>query len=156
MTNYLSGFPLDGLRWSIEHAKTITEQNIDHIASLKGGIAIQDRMVFLGDEIIRRYGAKAAKQTPPIRMILDKGVPLGIGTDGTRGSSFNPWVGLHWLVTGETASGRQLYGKDNLVSREEALYLYTVGSAWFSGEEDVKGHCSRPTGLKWVKHSFYQ
>jgi predicted amidohydrolase YtcJ len=131
--------PLDGLRWSIEHAETVTERNIDRIAALKGGIAIQDRMVFLGDDYVKRYGAEAAKKAPPIRMILDKGVPLGIGTDGTRGSSFNPWVGLHWLISGKTASGRELYDKDNLISREEALYLYTVGSAWFSNEEEVKG-----------------
>jgi predicted amidohydrolase YtcJ len=131
--------PLDGLRWSIEHAETITEQNIDRIVALKGGIAIQDRMVFLGDDFVRLYGAEAAKQTPPIRMILEKGIPLGIGTDGTRGSTFNPWIALHWLVTGKTASGKELYDKDNLVSREKALELYTVGSAWFSGEEDIKG-----------------
>ncbi len=131
--------PLKGLRWSIEHAETITEPNIDRIAALKGGIAIQDRMVFLGDDFVKRYGATAARYSPPIRMIMRKGVPLGIGTDGTRGSSFNPWVGIHWLVTGKTASGERLYGKDNLVGREEALMLYTIGSAWFSGEENLKG-----------------
>lgn len=131
--------PFNGLRWSIEHAETLKESNIDRILALGGGVAIQDRMVFLGDDFLNRYGAEAASHTPPLRMLLDKGVPVGMGTDGTRGSSFNPWVGLHWLVTGETAGGAQLYGPDNLLTREEALRLYTVGSAWFSHEEKVKG-----------------
>jgi predicted amidohydrolase YtcJ len=48
-------------------------------------------------------------------------------------------VGLHWLVTGKTASGAQLYSKEKLLTREEALHVYTVGSAWFSHEENVKG-----------------
>ena len=29
--------------------------------------------------------------------------------------------------------------EDNQLSRTEALYLYTKGSAWVSKEEDVKG-----------------
>ena len=131
--------PFHGLRWSIEHAETLKEPNIDRIFALGGGVAIQDRMVFLGDDFLNRYGAEAASHSPPLRMLLDKGVPVGMGTDGTRGSSFNPWVGLHWLVTGETASGALLYGPSNLLTREEALRLYTVGSAWFSHEEKVKG-----------------
>ena len=131
--------PFRGLRWSIEHAETLKEPNIDRILALGGGVAIQDRMVFLGDDFLNRYGAEAASHVPPLRMLLDKGVPVGMGTDGTRGSSFNPWVGLHWLVTGETAGGAHLYGPGNLLTREEALRLYTVGSAWFSHEEQVKG-----------------
>ncbi len=131
--------PFNGLRWSIEHAETLKESNIDRIKTLGGGVAIQDRMVFLGDDFLNRYRAEAASQTPPIRLLLKKGVPVGMGTDGTRGSSFNPWVALHWLVTGKTAGGAQLYGPDNLLTREEALRLYTIGSAWFSHEENVKG-----------------
>ena len=33
----------------------------------------------------------------------------------------------------------QLASPENRLSREEALGLYTHGTAWFSGEEDVKG-----------------
>jgi predicted amidohydrolase YtcJ len=33
----------------------------------------------------------------------------------------------------------QLASPENRLTREEALRLYTVGSAWFSGEEEMKG-----------------
>jgi len=131
--------PFDGLRWAIDHAETITSENISRIKALGGGIAIQDRMAFAGEYFIERYGKQAAKNTPPIREMLRQGIPLGAGTDGTRVSSYNPWTALYWLMSGKTAGGTLLYDKTNRLNRDEALRLYTLGSAWFSNEENVKG-----------------
>ena len=135
--------PLNGLRWSIEHAETIKPETVDRIAALGGGLALQDRMVFLGDDFVKRYSLEAAKYSPPLRYIYDKGIPVGMGTDGTRGSSFNPFVSLHFMVSGKTASGLKIYDKDNTLTREEALRVHTIGSAWFSNEEDVKGRIKK-------------
>jgi predicted amidohydrolase YtcJ len=46
------------------------------------------------------------------------------------------------MVTGKTAGGTQVASPATRLSREEALRLYTKGSAWFSGGEDVKGNLS--------------
>jgi len=89
--------------------------------------------------IIKRYGAKAAEATPPIKMMLELGVPVGAGTDATRVGTYNPWIALYWLVAGKTLGGTQLYPKENCLDRMKALRLYTHGSAWFSGEENIKG-----------------
>jgi len=62
-----------------------------------------------------------------------------LGTDATRVSTYNPWVALDWYVSGRTVGGLQVYERGNLLEREEALRLYTHGSAAFSGEADVKG-----------------
>ncbi len=126
-------------RWFIDHAETVSEANISRIKSLGGGVAIQDRMAFAGEFFAERYGPQRAAHAPPIRRLLDAGIPVGAGTDATRVSSHNPWLALHWLVTGRTVGGAQLAAPDNRPSREEALRLYTIGSAWFSGEETVKG-----------------
>ncbi|MBY0263404.1 MAG: amidohydrolase family protein, partial [Phycisphaerales bacterium] len=99
----------------------------------------QHRMAFQGEYFIDRYGAGAAERTPPVRQMLRAGVPVGAGTDATRVASYNPWTSLSWLVTGRTVGGTALYPEANLVSRQEALRLYTGGSAWFSREEGVKG-----------------
>lgn len=66
-------------------------------------------------------------------------MPVGGGTDATRVASYDPWVGLYWLVTGKTLGGLGLYPESNRLSRREALTLYTRGSAWFSGEQEEKG-----------------
>ncbi len=131
--------PIDKLHWFIDHAETISQRNIERIKLLGGGIAIQHRMAFQGEYFIQRYGAQAAQKTPPIREMLRAGVPVGAGTDATRVASFNPWVSLYWLVTGKTVGGTALYSESNRLERNEALRLYTKGSAWFSGEENKKG-----------------
>jgi predicted amidohydrolase YtcJ len=71
--------------------------------------------------------------------MLDAGLTVGAGTDATRVASYNPWISLYWMVTGKTVGGMQLASPENRLSREEALRLYTLGSAWFSGEEEQKG-----------------
>ncbi len=131
--------PFDGLRWFIDHAETITPRNIERIRALGGGIAVQHRMAYQGEAFVERYGVQAARHTPPVKRMLAEGVPVGAGTDATRVASYNPWVALSWLVTGRTVGGLALYGEENLLEREQALRLWTQGSAWFSGDEDTKG-----------------
>jgi predicted amidohydrolase YtcJ len=131
--------PLAGLHWIIDHAETISERNIDRVKALGGGIAIQHRMAYQGEYFVERYGARRAEQTPPVKKIIAAGIPVGMGTDATRVASYNPWVGLHWLVSGETVGGLRLYPQRNLIDRETALRLYTEGSAWFSSENGRKG-----------------
>jgi predicted amidohydrolase YtcJ len=126
-------------RWAIDHAESITPRNIARIKALGGGIAVQDRMAFAGEYFVERYGREAAASAPPIRQMLEAGIPVGAGTDATRVASYNPWVSLYWMVSGKTVGGLQLASPNNRLSREEALRLYTVGSAWFSGEDEVKG-----------------
>ena len=131
--------PIGELRWFFDHAETVSDRNIERIRALGGGIAIQHRMAYQGEYFIDRYGAEAAKRTPPIRRMLEMGVPVGAGTDATRVASYNPFVALHWLSTGSTVGGTVLYPEKNRLSREEALKLYTKGSSWFSREDGVKG-----------------
>ena len=126
-------------RWAIDHAETIADAELRRIQALGGGIAIQGRMAFAGEAFVERYGAEAARHAPPVRRMLALGIPVGAGTDGTRVSSYNPWPSLYWLVSGKTVGGTRLFADDNRLSRDEALRLFTVGSAWFTQEEDVKG-----------------
>ncbi len=131
--------PFNGLRFIIDHAETIRPASIDRIKELGGGIAIQHRMAFQGEYFVERYGATEAEMTPPITDMLNAGVPVGAGTDATRVASFNPWVSLYWMVSGKTVGGLSLYPKHRQLDRTQALRLWTQGSAWFSGEQDVKG-----------------
>lgn len=126
-------------RFIIDHAETVSEKNIERIGVLGGGIAIQHRMAFQGEYFVNRYGADAAKATPPVKKMIELGVPVGAGTDATRVASYNPWVCLYWLTTGKTVGGLPLYDEKNLLDRQTALKLWTKGSAWFSGESSVKG-----------------
>jgi predicted amidohydrolase YtcJ len=131
--------PFDGLHWFFDHCETISDRNIERVRALGGGIAVQNRMAFQGEYFVERYGALQAKRTPPIRRMLEIGVPVGAGTDATRVSSYNPYLSLYWLITGKTIGGRSLYPQENRLDRAEALKLYTIGSSWFSTEDGKKG-----------------
>src|SRR5690606_27488324 len=119
--------------------ETISERNIDRIAALGGGIAVQHRMAYQGEDFMERYGDRAAENTPPIARMLKAGLPVGAGTDATRVASYNPWVSLSWLTTGKTVGGTRLYPQSNLLDRETALRLWTERNTWFSNEEGRKG-----------------
>jgi predicted amidohydrolase YtcJ len=131
--------PFEGLHWFFDHCETVTDRNLERIRAMGGGIAIQNRMAFQGEYLVERYSPEQAKRSPPIRRMLEMGIPVGAGTDATRVASYNPFLSLYWLVTGKTMGGLTLYPKKNRMDREEALRLYTAGSSWFSGEDGKKG-----------------
>lgn len=131
--------PFEGLNWFFDHAETISQKSIDRIAELGGGIAVQHRMAYQGEYFAERYGTAAASNTPPVKQMLDSGVNVSAGTDATRVASYNPWVSLSWLISGQTVGGMQLYDQDNLLDRETALRMWTEKVAWFTNEEGQRG-----------------
>jgi predicted amidohydrolase YtcJ len=130
--------PFNGLRWFFDHAETITDGQLARVKKLGGGIAVQFRMYYQGELYKKMYG-EPNHQIPPIKKMLSMGIPVGMGTDATRISTFNPWMAIHWTLTGKTIGGYQFWPSADVLSRHDALKLYTSGSAWFSGEEKEKG-----------------
>jgi len=130
--------PLNGLRWFFDHAETISDKQLARVKALGGGIAVQDRMYFQGELYWKQYGQQT-RQMPPIQKMLAMKIPVGLGTDGTRVSSYGPWPSIYWAVTGKTAGGLKIWQDKDVLSRYQALKLMTQGSAWMSGEEKLKG-----------------
>jgi predicted amidohydrolase YtcJ len=131
--------PLKNMRWGLDHCETLTAKTLERVAALGGCINIQNRMSLDGEAFLRKYGAPAAADAPPVARIRSMGIPLACGTDGNRATSYNPWIGVHWLVTGKTLGGAKAQGDRNLLDRSEALRLYSAGGAWMSSEETQKG-----------------
>ncbi|WP_206076732.1 amidohydrolase [Pseudoduganella plicata] len=131
--------PLDGLRWSLEHAETISPANIARVKALGGGIALDTKMAFHGDGFIKTHGRDKALLTPRLRQLVDSGIPLAMTTDGFRAASYNPWVGISWMVSGKAVSGSEVLARDNRLSRAEALGLFTRKAAWFMNTETEMG-----------------
>lgn len=127
------------IRWAIDHAETAQPETLARIHRLGGGVAVQARMAYAGEFFLERYGREMTQSAPPLRDIIEAGLPLGLGSDATRVASYNPWNTLYWATTGRSIGGTQLHGPRQRLTREEALYHHTVGSAWLSQEEGVKG-----------------
>src|SRR6185295_10852703 len=100
--------PLDGLRWSIEHAETISPENIARVKALGGGIALDPKMALHGDGFIKTYSREKALETPRLRALVDSCIPLAMTTDAFRATTFNPWVAISWVVSGKSVSGSEV------------------------------------------------
>jgi predicted amidohydrolase YtcJ len=131
--------PLKKLRWGLDHCEDMSPRTLERVAALGGSINIQNRMSLDGEAFVQKYGARMAADAPPIERIRQMGIPLSCGTDANRATSYNPWIGVHWLLTGKTLGGAKLQGDRNLLQRTDALRLYTAGGAWISSEENKKG-----------------
>ena len=130
--------PIQPLRWSIAHLNNASVESLQRMQALQMGWLIQNASYFEHDRFIEKYGAPAVLQIPPIATGLALGLPIGAGTDAHRVMSFNPFVCLQWLIDGKTVDGRATRAPSELLSRMEALRLYTQGSAWFAhADQDV-------------------
>jgi predicted amidohydrolase YtcJ len=131
--------PIAGLRWSIAHLNDGSVASFERMKALGVGWLMQDAMYFNGDGLIRTRGAEVAKRTPPIRTAMNIGVHVGGGTDAHRVMSYNPFASLEWMIDGKTIAGTPTRDADELPGREEALRLYTEGSAFFTHDEGRRG-----------------
>jgi predicted amidohydrolase YtcJ len=128
-----------GIRWILDHGETLQAPTLKRVRVLGGGVAMQARLAYAGEYFLDRYGEEMARNAPPLRDVIEAGLPLGLGSDGTRVASYNPWITLYWAITGKSLGGTELHGPRHRLSRLEALYYHTVGSAWMSQEELLKG-----------------
>ncbi|MEL7204745.1 MAG: amidohydrolase, partial [Pseudomonadota bacterium] len=133
------GQGLDELNWIFDHGETVSTATMDWVARLGGGISYQNRIAFQASAYEARYGTEALREVMPVRKMIASGVPLAAGTDATRVSSYNPWLAIHWAVSGRGRGGDVIWSEKNRLSRHDALQHWTSAGAWFSREAGKKG-----------------
>jgi predicted amidohydrolase YtcJ len=131
--------PIKDLRWSIAHLNDASEQSLARMRALGVGWTVQDAMYFGGDALVRSQGPDAGKRIPPVVTAKRLGIAIGAGTDAHRVASYNPFTALQWFLDGKTVGGAAIRGPQETPGREDALRFYSIGSAWFSHDEDERG-----------------
>lgn len=131
--------PIGELRWVIAHIENAAPQTLQRMKKLGMGWAVQDRLYFEGDVWPRVMGNDAALHAPPISEGIKAGLVIAGGTDGPRLAPYNPFVTLEWLVTGKTVKGTSIRSKQYSATREQALRIHTLNSAWMAGDENKRG-----------------
>jgi predicted amidohydrolase YtcJ len=131
--------PIADLRWSIAHLNDASDASLKRMHALGVGWTVQDAMYFGGDALVRQQGPDAGKRIPPVMTGKRIGVRVGAGTDAHRVASYNPFTALQWFLDGKTVGGAAIRGVEETPGREDALRFYTLGSAWFSHDEDERG-----------------
>lgn len=131
--------PIASLRWSIAHLNDASVESLTRMKALGVGWLMQNAFYFRGEAFLGQRGLEAARLAPPIVTAGRMGVVIGGGTDAHRVMSYNPFVSLQWMLDGKTVAGVAMRGAEELPTREEALRLYTSGSAWFAFAEANRG-----------------
>jgi predicted amidohydrolase YtcJ len=90
-----------------------------------------------GEKMIPYYGAKRVEMMFAHRSFLDYGIAVSGASDSPCGP-YEPLLAIQSCVTRRSSSGEPL-GSRQMISVDEAIYLYTVASAYASFEENIKG-----------------
>ena len=126
-------------RHQLIHAYFATEESLQHMARHDLAAVIQPTFIYYeGDDLFRDVGPELAARYKPMRTYLDRGIRVVATSDIPSTVHYNPFVGLYALVTRKSHQGTPI-APTEAVSREEALYAYTVAGAWLTREEDHKG-----------------
>ncbi|NWG20472.1 MAG: amidohydrolase [Chloroflexi bacterium] len=129
-------------RHNLIHAYFASEESLQHMAKHQIAAVIQPTFIYFeGDDLFRDVGERLAHQYKPMRTYLDRGIPVIATSDIPSTVHYNPMIGLYSLVTRKTWKGT-LIAPQEAVTREEALYAYTVAGAWLTREEQIKGPLS--------------
>jgi predicted amidohydrolase YtcJ len=131
--------PIQGLRWQIAHLENVSEATLRRMKALNVGWAVQDRLLYAGPIVAKVLGPEGSRRAPPIATALKMGVHVAAGTDSDQVAPYNPFVSLRWLLDGKMIDGTPMRGPEETPSREEALRMYSLNSAWFTFDEDIRG-----------------
>ena len=123
----------------IEHAQVVDPADIPRFKQL-GVIASMQPNHLLTDMnwAEARLGPQRAAYSYAWKAFLDVGVPLAFGTDYPV-EPITPFRGLYAAVTRKNEAGTKTYFPENKLTRGQALYAYTQGSAYAEFAEKHKG-----------------
>jgi predicted amidohydrolase YtcJ len=123
----------------IEHAQVVDPADIPRFKQL-GVIASMQPNHLLTDMnwAEARLGPQRAAYSYAWKAFLDAGVPLAFGTDYPV-EPITPFRGLYAAVTRKNEAGTKEYFPENKLTRGQALYAYTQGSAYAEFAEKHKG-----------------
>jgi len=128
-----------GHRDRIEHAQVVDPADIARFAKL-GVIASMQPNHLLTDMnwAEDRLGPQRAAYSYAWKAYLDAGVVVSFGTDYPV-EPVTPFRGLYAAVTRMNEAGIKTYFPENKLTRAQALYAYTQGSAYAEFAEQRKG-----------------
>ncbi|HUE24838.1 MAG TPA: amidohydrolase [Bryobacteraceae bacterium] len=128
-------------RFRIEHAQHLRMEDIPRfgqlhvIASMQPYHCIDD-----GRWAEKRIGPERAKGTYAFRALLDSGAVLAFGSDWDV-APMQPLIGIYAAATRRTLDGKHPNGwvPEQKITVAEAIRAYTMGSAYGSFDDKIKG-----------------
>ena len=127
-------------RWRVEHAQHIHPDDIPRFAQY-GIIAAMQGIHCTSDApfVEKRLGTQRAKEGAYVwQSLLKSGAVVTNGTDAPV-EDVNPIESFYATVTRKRADSGMEFFTEQVMSRKEAIYSYTMANAYAAFEEDSKG-----------------
>src|SRR5262245_2670157 len=121
------------LRWGLQHADFATPGHLSRLKNLNCGVSMSGFRWLNG--VPRTDGLPVGPLFP---QIVASGIPAGLHEDGVHIAPHNPWFALHYATTGLNVLGQQI-NPGQQITRQQALYAYTRGNAWYLNRENDLG-----------------
>ena len=126
-------------RHRLEHCMIPTEEAMDRMKALGVVVSLQPAIIYDAAQFyVGFWGEDRAKRFMPMRSLLDRGIPVALGTDFPTVPHIAPKYTLWSACLRKSETGHFL-GFDERVTIQEALYAHTMGSAYAAFEENIKG-----------------
>ena len=123
----------------IEHFGLPSDENINDVAAY--GFVPVPQAIFideLGENFISSLDSEYLKRCYPIRTLLDMNISIALSTDAPVVKNINPWSCIKAAITRRTNAGNVISPEES-ITVQEAMYAYTMGSAFADGQEAIKG-----------------
>ncbi|HKV77400.1 MAG TPA: amidohydrolase [Candidatus Sulfotelmatobacter sp.] len=115
-------------RVRLEHGDGLMPDLVPRAKRL-GVIVVQNPTHFaLGELFVKRFGDKRSQMLFPVRSLLEAGIPVALGSDG----SLNPFLNI-MLASSHPGNPKEA------MTREQAVIAYTLTSAYAEFAENDKG-----------------
>lgn len=127
------------LRHGVVHCQVTAPGQWDRLAALGAGALVQPIFLDYDHTIVTaRCGAALAGTSYAFGDAVRRGLPVSYGTDAPV-ESLDPLRNLYAAVTRRPLSGGAPWQPQQAVTRAQALFCYTQGSAWQEFAEAEKG-----------------
>ncbi len=128
------------LRFRLEHVQIMKKEDIARMKKLGVLACVQPFTLQTPKKDVTLLGVERARQAYPFYSLFKAGVPVSFGSDVPAEVNYAPIQSIYYAVTRKNLEGTE--GPLNPAERftpYEALYCYTMGSAYAEFMEDKKG-----------------
>ncbi len=129
--------PIKGKRWVVDHAHYGKARHIERIKQMGLLVAMQYHPYMYYPVFAEYHGAEQASHLFPAGDFINEGVLVAGGSDYSKIPA-SPFEGIYFMVTRQTKKWGPI-GLEHAVTREQALRMFTLNSAYLTFEEDIKG-----------------
>ncbi len=134
----LASLPRKNHRHRLEHCTVVNPALLKRIRKNRLLVTpFGSYIYFHGEKMIPHYGPERVARMFAHRSFLDAGIQVSGASDSPCGP-YEPLLAIQSCVTRKSFAGEVL-GANQAITADEAIFIYTMASAYASFEENIKG-----------------